>query len=894
MNKKFLSAILFGALMITSTGTFVSCKDYDDDIENLQTQIDANAKSIADLKASLDGANYVTSVTVSGNNLVVTTKNGGSTTIALPADEKGSMVSVNADGYLVIDGEVTDIKACEATEEGEYLAPVKIEGGEWMVLQEDGTYAPLGLKASSVAVTGNETDGYVLTVTDGEGNETEIELPTAASSLTDLILVNGNETDTLKVATYNFTYAGPLDNISKWKGPKALPKNGKIVAGVSFPMVQVNPTAVDAADLNLKLVDSKNSYPSNIVLTPVAYKGLLVARAANENGLYSLAMADKHIEKANDYRAFMNQFTNNAGDNKLYAVTAGGDVRSEYQLVVAEGDTAALEYVYITPDYNSFEGIEVGETLGTGAGVTEVGMKVDANVWYYVEPEAPEAMYDMHLSVSDDDKTLWGIEIEEVAGQYRFRATKTPDNITKAGFKLTIETVCKNGHHKSTYAWIGQTSLISDAVVYDLITWELKSDDNKNFFNISLDKMKNAMTADELALWNTKANAASIYYLDKDGYAVAYGTTTGIDSIFVSELKGKVSENEGKTVGSTLKNAKNIVFAIDNATAANNFKVGDQYTAIITFYNGSDELNTIYVPFKFTVPAITSLFEIDPGFIKNGVVDLYLYNEDKDLALAGDTLPSFMLSRVFKKFETTGYSITLDAVNKVGATNKKSNELAILGDKNITLNDTVAIKADTLAVITLGNGTSSGDIATGYAQALELTIFGKFANAWEYADADEFKFKAAIKSPIKEGKITPKSGSVVTIKASDLDGYKFSNDVITGYTYNSQVKYSVLPNKVGASADELDWTRNDIMAVKAISGNKNYFTVANDGAATAATYVDNDPSKGVVDGAFVLEGKQVSNTSETTIEIVVTDIWGYSTVDANGKGVTVPVKITVE
>ena len=35
MNKKFLSAILFGALMVSSTGTFVSCKDYDDDIDEL-------------------------------------------------------------------------------------------------------------------------------------------------------------------------------------------------------------------------------------------------------------------------------------------------------------------------------------------------------------------------------------------------------------------------------------------------------------------------------------------------------------------------------------------------------------------------------------------------------------------------------------------------------------------------------------------------------------------------------------------------------------------------------------------------------------------------------------------------------------------------------------------
>ena len=42
MNKKFLSAILFGALMVTSTGTFVSCKDYDDDIDSLKAQVDAN------------------------------------------------------------------------------------------------------------------------------------------------------------------------------------------------------------------------------------------------------------------------------------------------------------------------------------------------------------------------------------------------------------------------------------------------------------------------------------------------------------------------------------------------------------------------------------------------------------------------------------------------------------------------------------------------------------------------------------------------------------------------------------------------------------------------------------------------------------------------------------
>ena len=46
MNKKFISVILLSALMVGAAGTCVACKDYDDDIENLQKQIDENAKAI--------------------------------------------------------------------------------------------------------------------------------------------------------------------------------------------------------------------------------------------------------------------------------------------------------------------------------------------------------------------------------------------------------------------------------------------------------------------------------------------------------------------------------------------------------------------------------------------------------------------------------------------------------------------------------------------------------------------------------------------------------------------------------------------------------------------------------------------------------------------------------
>ena len=53
MNKKFLSAILFGALMVTSTGTFVSCKDYDDDIDEINGKIDKIETTLSELSQRL-------------------------------------------------------------------------------------------------------------------------------------------------------------------------------------------------------------------------------------------------------------------------------------------------------------------------------------------------------------------------------------------------------------------------------------------------------------------------------------------------------------------------------------------------------------------------------------------------------------------------------------------------------------------------------------------------------------------------------------------------------------------------------------------------------------------------------------------------------------------------
>lgn len=52
MNKKYLSVLLFGAMIATTAGTFTSCKDYDDDIDGLRTEINDNATAAASELAS--------------------------------------------------------------------------------------------------------------------------------------------------------------------------------------------------------------------------------------------------------------------------------------------------------------------------------------------------------------------------------------------------------------------------------------------------------------------------------------------------------------------------------------------------------------------------------------------------------------------------------------------------------------------------------------------------------------------------------------------------------------------------------------------------------------------------------------------------------------------------
>ena len=121
--------MFFGALAL-STVTYVGCKDYDDDIDNLQTQIDANKASIADLQAKVNAGEWVKKIDPITGGFKVTFNDGKSYDIVSGADgakgDKGDTGATGAPGSKVtIDKET-----------GEWL--INGEGTGWYATVEDG------------------------------------------------------------------------------------------------------------------------------------------------------------------------------------------------------------------------------------------------------------------------------------------------------------------------------------------------------------------------------------------------------------------------------------------------------------------------------------------------------------------------------------------------------------------------------------------------------------------------------------------------------------------------------------------------------------------------------------------------------------------------------------
>ena len=178
MNKKFLSAILFGALMVSSTGTFVSCKDYDDDIENLQGQINANAEAIKTINDLVAKGSVISSVEPTANGIIIKLSDGKSYTIENGKDgndgKPADVWTIGEDGFWYKNDQKTEYKAvgsngtngADGVNGGFYRPNTATGNFDYVVVGKDGketvTDSGIAWKVGGNNITAVVTDGDVI------------------------------------------------------------------------------------------------------------------------------------------------------------------------------------------------------------------------------------------------------------------------------------------------------------------------------------------------------------------------------------------------------------------------------------------------------------------------------------------------------------------------------------------------------------------------------------------------------------------------------------------------------------------------------------------------------------------------------------------------------------
>ncbi|MDE7471638.1 MAG: hypothetical protein K2M57_09380, partial [Paramuribaculum sp.] len=224
MRKAFLKASIFSLLVAGSAVSFTSCKDYDDDITNLQNQIDAVKKDLATIQDMVSKGAVITSVTQSGNGVTIALSNGNTYNITNGKDGANGKdadvwtIEKTADGYFwAKNGTVTTYPAQgpagEAGEAGapgatgatgNYFAP-NAETGKFDEYKADGTLVgatDISWKATVVQTITAVDNGSTVTIyglKDKDGKELEPQVLAKTGTLQGLTLVpdlyvNGIET----------------------------------------------------------------------------------------------------------------------------------------------------------------------------------------------------------------------------------------------------------------------------------------------------------------------------------------------------------------------------------------------------------------------------------------------------------------------------------------------------------------------------------------------------------------------------------------------------------------------------------------------------------------------------------------------------------------------------
>ena len=414
MKRKYLSALLMGVLTLSSVSTFTSCKDYDDDINSLQEQVNKAALSsdVEALKTQVNNAatsaqnaatKAVEALTKAGANATeiatvkaLATKNG--TDVAKALTDAANAATDAANAATAASNAAT---AATAAQDSANAALTKIAGMDKelkkLAVNAQSHVTATQLKKSldslsdvikqatsdSIANLTKIVNGYKGGINALYTAVTEVSLMGSWNSNNDTgnSIFNGDCNLWFQTGTIGTNYTfGAKEKDDKNGEHSADPKKSYVKdASINFPsefLVRVNPVNAKITPDMIKLIDSKGNDLDKLVkvVDVEKYDNLLTSRAS-ETGLWTVKVQlQDGVKKENVAQRAEN------GQNILYAV-AVNNTASQAETVA----DAASRYVVSTYDLTVRGAYDYQGATDLGA----VKVKAESKDWKTVSSLKP-------------------------------------------------------------------------------------------------------------------------------------------------------------------------------------------------------------------------------------------------------------------------------------------------------------------------------------------------------------------------------------------------------------------------------------------------------------------------------------------------------------------------
>ena len=636
MNKKFLSAILFGALMVSSTGTFVSCKDYDDDIDEINKELTDLKSKLSDLESKVNaGGAYVTKIESVDGGFKVSVSDGTSYNLTVASAAAGSKVVIDdKTGEISIDDKATGWFA--TTGEGEEAVDMTpyVKDGYWYLYDKTAKeFVKSEYKAAGNAYAVVANGICTLNIPDADGKMQTIQLPTTSAAITGVQFIDVTSGDVETDPAYALNYGVATKDNAKWDGPKGAITKDQLLVGTIEPLtLQVYPSSADLSNADIKLVGSDGTVaPVKVTATP--FEGV-ITKAASANGLWNLNIRpDETVTDKTIADAFKVET-----DNYAYALQINGNILTGYASKVTPTDkSAAGALVAADVKYNAEElssaKVPFGET---------VTLEFDGTKAYdaYLTPKSAS---ELELAgVTIDGKTMSFTSTEKAAGK-TVKFTVNFVNFkgeTGTAFDITVNFEGATVDPEAPVAAVKYTATDGvKPIIIDLGT---------TFTSLS------AQTATALAAVTPTWNVISI-----DGKAVTADQSTANGKFafamtqvkYYSDLNADGTPKTEVTDIDNADNLKKVKYAVFANTDYQTTAAPGAYVLNMTFVDGENELKKVVAPVTISVPTFTDLFTKVTS----------VWNADKTVlnallvgSTSADVAKQYVMTNAFKSVENSG------------------------------------------------------------------------------------------------------------------------------------------------------------------------------------------------------------------------------------------------